>query len=637
MTVVLPVSDIRRELYWAAGGMRAGGNGAGSTALLGRLFHEGFAELVGPDTAHNLATALADSEPDPASWRADLLHHAYRRLVGPWLAEHQAVLSAAGQEVLSFWAAIREACDWLVELLWTVREGQTRQNGRRAGSLHGLLGEFVRSEQSLEWEVREPGWTDGVRVVGIADAVLRIPDRKHWCVVELKLGQTAPEADLAQACLYHEMLCAGAGSSNGPARDGTLAVVGFLPQREERVFAAEELFGAAGALRTLIGRLAGVLPDTRMPPRPEPAPELRVDATDRQIEQGRQLVETFREYGAPIELDGEPVAGPTFLRFPVSLGRGVKLSSVTSRAGEVQIRLGLAEPPLISLAAGRVVIDLQRDDRQYVAFSQIRNQLPAAAALTGCSQVPVGIDLDGRLQFADLGDTEHAHLLVAGTTGSGKSEWLRAAVAGLLATNSPDTLRLLIIDPKRNAFHDLRESPFLLRPIVYPDEQPVPEVLRELADEMDARYAAFDGADSLTEHIRRTERAVPRLVCICDEYFDLINRGKSERQAIEEQVFRLGAKARAAGIHLILATQQPSRQVIKGALDANIPARVGLKMNSAIESRMLLGAPGAECLLGNGDLLFKDIGQPRRLQSVYVPGEERQSILSQGNLVSNAQ
>ena len=224
--------------------------------------------------------------------------------------------------------------------------------------------------------------------------------------------------------------------------------------------------------------------------------------------------------------------------------------------------------------------------------------------------------MDGQLRFADLSQPEHSHILIAGTTGSGKSEWLRTLLAGLMATNTPETLRLVLIDPKRTAFTALRNSPFLYRPIVYPDERPVSAVLEELAEEMDSRYRAMgkSGSDSLAELLSRSKSSIPRIVCVCDEYADLLRRDRDERKALENQVFRLGSKARAAGIHLVIATQQPSREVIKGALDANIPARVGLKMERAIESRMLLGIPGAETLLGYGDLLFKDIGDPVRLQ-----------------------
>lgn len=121
--------------------------------------------------------------------------------------------------------------------------------------------------------------------------------------------------------------------------------------------------------------------------------------------------------------------------------------------------------------------------------------------------------------------------------------------------------------------------------------------------------------DDLAELVRQAHRTLPRIVCICDEYADLVSRGRQERKAVEERILRLGQKARASGIHLILATQQPSREIIKGALDSNMPCRVGLKMQKAIESRMLLETTGAEKLLGNGDLLFRDLGPPRRFRA----------------------
>ena len=216
--------------------------------------------------------------------------------------------------------------------------------------------------------------------------------------------------------------------------------------------------------------------------------------------------------------------------------------------------------------------------------------------------------------------------MAAGTTGSGKSEWLRSAIAGLIVTNTPETLRLLIIDPKRNAFHALRNSSYLWKPLVFPDEQPAAEVLQDLAAEMDRRYRQLDGADSHAQLVARSDVPLPRIVCVCDEYRDLISRSREERKQIEEQICRLGAKSRAAGIHLILATQEPRRETIKGPLDSNIPARVGLWMQKAQESRMLLSEAGAEKLLGHGDLLFKDAGPPRRLQAPLLTEADREAI-----------
>jgi DNA segregation ATPase FtsK/SpoIIIE-like protein len=456
-------------------------------------------------------------------------------------------------------------------------------------------------------------------------------------VIELKLGRTAPEVDLAQACLYYEMLFSSCETGPGNS-EGALAILSFLPEPRERLFRTDELVHVRPRLVRLVGRLAGVLPGEEPARASKPIDAKRQasehkktrrqKASQEQIDHGKQLVATFREYNAPLELDGEPIVGPTFLRYPVVLGRGVKVASVKGRIEEVQMRLKLAEAPIINMSGGQVTIDVQRPDRQFVTFEEIEGLLPEPDPLTGCSQVPIGIDLDGELRLANLGEPEHCHLLIAGTTGSGKSETLRSMLAGLLITNTPQTLRLVLIDPKRNAFHELNDSPFLWQPIVYPDENPAVDVLESLVKEMNRRYAALNGADTMEQRVRRTGTPMPRIVCVCDEYFDLIQRGRTERQSMEQQLFRLGAKARAAGIHLIIATQQPSREVIKGALDANIPARVGLKTNNGIESSMLLGTTGAENLLGNGDLLFKAIGDPVRLQSPYLLEDQRRAIFS---------
>ena len=145
---------------------------------------------------------------------------------------------------------------------------------------------------------------------------------------------------------------------------------------------------------------------------------------------------------------------------------------------------------------------------------------------------------------------------------------------------------------------------------VFPDERDVIEVLDDLIEEMEERYRQMHAAkvDDLAELVRRAHRPLPRIVCICDEYADLVSRGRQERKRLKSEFFVLNRK-RASGTHLILATQQPRREIIKAALDSNMPCRVGLKMQKAIESRMLLETTGADKLLGNGDLLFRGIGR----------------------------
>ena len=229
----------------------------------------------------------------------------------------------------------------------------------------------------------------------------------------------------------------------------------------------------------------------------------------------------------------------------------------------------------------------------------------------------MGVNIDGSVEFADLAETEHCHLLVAGTAGSGKSQWLRSAIASLTETNSPEQLQLVLIDPKRNAFTAWRNSPHLMRPIVFPGDTSPVEVLQSLVDEMESRYKRMENVDDLCQLIMSQGTPEARIVCVCDEYADLVVADTRQRQEIETLLGRLGSKARAAGIHLILATQRPSRDVIRGVINANLPTRIGLTVASPIEAR-IIGTPGAENLLNNGDLLFKAVGDPKRLQGAFV-------------------
>lgn len=659
MPVTVTVSEVRESLYRAAGSQSARGTGAPSIAVLGQWFHEAIGWLVNERNGRSSLAVLADVDQNLDVWKQTLVTRVYTQFVGPRLTGHQAALQDVGPQVLSFWQAIQEACHWVAELAWSLRSGKSSRAHPRPTPWK-TLSEFLSTEEPLSCEIREPGWHDSVRLTGIADAIVRLTNppgaastpvesgrTAAWCAIEFKLGQTSPAADLGQACLYHLML-ASQGNSNGTDTwDGTLALVSFQPERHEQLFDAAALATARSRLIDVIGKLAGVDPNQSVPPvgRTHPVvqesngdtgsssnlPTRRIHwintPTEAHLQLGEKLVSTLtNEYKVVVSLEGPPIVGPTFLRFPIRLGPRMRVAAVQNRVEELQLRLGLLRPPFITIDNGVLVVDVQRPDRQKVCFDDIRDQLPQPDARLGGSHVPIGVDIYGQLVCANLATTEHSHLLAAGTTGSGKSEWLRLAIAGLMVTNTPETLRLVVIDPKRNAFHALRKSPYLWKPLVFPDEHPAAGVLQELAEEMDRRYRLLDGADSHAQLVARSDAPLPRIVCICDEYRDLISRSREERKQIEEQICRLGAKARAAGIHLILATQEPRRETIKGPLDSNIPARVGLWMQKAQESRMLLSESGAEKLLGNGDLLFKDAGPPRRLQAPLLTEENRDQI-----------
>ncbi|MFN9218626.1 MAG: FtsK/SpoIIIE domain-containing protein [Planctomyces sp.] len=665
MAVTLTVSEVRDALY-QADRVAGGEPSLATTALLGRWFHEGLSFLVSRDSAAGLLGVLAAGPADLTSWKLTARARLYESVVGPRLTRSCALLRESASQVLVFWQAMQAAADWFAELAWHVqlewrRGHQLPGVGGRRGveqPVWQLLAECFESEVPVECELSDPAWSDTVRLVGIADWVCRPAGVDRWCVVEFKTGSTSPEADLGQACLYH-LILGELSRRRGLALDagGALALIRFAPERHELLLTVEQLESVRGKLLALIGRLAGVSSGG--------APGAAVSAAGaagavsgaqqrgggalsaagggtvvssgaaarRNLksstdcgELGRRIVAAFREYGVLVTLDDEVVVGPSFIRFTLIPGLGPRVTAIEQRSAELQIRLGLGAEPFISRGRGRLVLDVQRPDRQVITFDEVRESLSGVRSSFGSTLVPVGVDFSGELICADLSKPEHCHFLVAGTTGSGKSEWLRMAIAGLMIRNTPETLRLLVIDPKRNAFHALRNSPFLLQPLVFPDEQPVGEVLEQLCAEMEARYAMMNGADTIADAALQSGRRLPRIVCVCDEYRDLISRGRRERREIESKICRLGAKARAAGIHLILATQEASRDTIRGPLDTNLPARVGLKMGRDLESRMLLGVRGAEKLLGHGDLLFRDTQDPRRLQAPLLTEANRAEI-----------
>jgi S-DNA-T family DNA segregation ATPase FtsK/SpoIIIE len=625
MTVELSVRDVRAALHNVAGS-NAAGIGETTTMLLGTIFHQTFADLISTDAERSGLRVVAESLGDEKRRLDQLLAHSWERLLAPRLVRHAASLQTASTQVLMAWKATQNLCRWLdaivVELFERHPEAKTSWE-----RLEGLL----EAEVPLSCELKEEGWTEPVRLVGIADSVLCIPQRSGLCAIELKLGRATPVVDLGQAVLYHLILT----RTGRKQKNTALSLLRFSPDLEEQLVESAKLVEAEGRLLDLIGRMAGVIKEE---PDPQPPPFGRDPGRDndpielvpsRFEELGKRLQREYRNQGVGIELRGTPKVGPRFVRFEVRLTPGGRMDGLKRRTQEVQSRLELSREPMIVQDAGRLYIDLERPDPQTVLFSTIQKQLPTVDPLRGSAKVPLGVDASGNLHFADLASSGRSHILVAGTTGSGKSEWLRMALAGLIATNTPDTLRLITLDPKLAAFNDLERSKFLWKTgswwIPGGGNAAASELFQDLVEEMDRRYHLIreSGSDNLREHVEKTGRALPRLVCVCDEYYALISQQRQEKTAIEEAVGLLGAKGRAAGVHLILATQQPSRQTISGAIQSNLPCRVALYLQSHIESQMILHQGGAEKLTGSGDLLYKDSGNPVRLQAPYLNAQAR--------------
>jgi S-DNA-T family DNA segregation ATPase FtsK/SpoIIIE len=355
-------------------------------------------------------------------------------------------------------------------------------------------------------------------------------------------------------------------------------------------------------------------PTITQPPSVPPAPE--ADAI------GKNLVATLKSFKIDVDYLGAAV-GPAFVRVKLKPNLGVKVNSLLKLSADLQVQLGIANPPLISPQAGYVSVDLPRSDRQVARFEDYIQ--PQATPPDAPVQIAIGVDLDGKLVEADLSDPNTCHFLVGGGTGSGKSEFLRSLLLSLLHRHSPEQLKIALVDPKRVTFPEFEQMRWLLSPVVKDSEDAI-ALMEQLVEEMDRRYRLCEAAkcshlDAYNQQQARAKKpTVPRIVCIFDEYADFMAE-KEVRNALELSIKRLGAMARAAGIHLIIATQRPEAGIVTPIIRSNLPGRVALRTNSEADSKIILGGTSTEAayLLGKGDLLYQVGAQLQRLQSLFSP------------------
>jgi len=360
------------------------------------------------------------------------------------------------------------------------------------------------------------------------------------------------------------------------------------------------------------------------------------DDVDRQ--RARVIEETLSSFGAPARVV-EINRGPTITQF------GVEPDFVESRTGRMRVRVGkiaaLADDLALALSArtiriqapvpgkGFIGIEVPNDEIAMVALRDVMES-EAFKRLRSPLRFALGQNVAGNAVAADL--AAMPHLLVAGATGSGKSVCVNALICCLLANNTPDDMRLLMVDPKRVELTGYNGIPHLLAPVVV-DLERVVGALQWVTREMDLRYRKLAEAgcrniqDYNNKQIARNEKKLPHLVVIIDELADLMMLAPDET---ERTITRLAQLARATGIHLVIATQRPSVDVVTGLIKANFPARVAFAVASGVDSRVILDQPGAERLLGRGDMLFQapDAPAPVRLQGVYVSDNEILRLVS---------
>jgi len=349
----------------------------------------------------------------------------------------------------------------------------------------------------------------------------------------------------------------------------------------------------------------------------DPGPDTR----DREVTAGA-LLEALRNFGIEARLLGV-VSGPHVSRYELQLAPGTKVSKVAQLRDDLAYALASTDIRILAPIPGKkaVGVEVPNQRRRLVRLGDIYDGRPKGSSPLA---VWLGKDVSGQAVWTDLALMPHA--LVAGTTGSGKSGSINAMLCSVLLHASPNEVRLVLVDPKRVELNHYERLPHLLTPVVT-NPRLAANVLANLIGEMESRYSVMGEARTrnLAElnraRVRAGEPSLPHILCVIDELADLMMVAPAE---VEDSIIRLAQKSRAVGIHLVLATQRPSTDVITGTIKVNIPARIAFSVASQVDSRVILDQGGAETLLGQGDMLFRPVGTSRlqRLQGAFVTEDE---------------
>ncbi|HEY7536977.1 MAG TPA: DNA translocase FtsK [Gaiellaceae bacterium] len=361
------------------------------------------------------------------------------------------------------------------------------------------------------------------------------------------------------------------------------------------------------------------LPDRSLLRKSKPGTGPNAEA-NRRIEEA--LVQCLANFGVEATVVGE-ISGPRVTRYELQLAPGTKVGKVAQLKDDLSYALATTEIRILAPIPGKqaVGVEVPNLSPNMVLLGDIFDDLPAASSPLA---VWLGKDISGAAVWTDL--ARMPHILIAGTTGSGKSGCINTMLTSILLRATPDDVRMILIDPKRIELGYYESIPHLLTPVVSSPKE-ASAVLLNIVTEMERRYERLSQvrARNLPEANRalrkRGEPELPYLLVVIDELADLM---MVSPQDVEDAIIRLAQKSRAVGIHLVLATQRPSVDVITGMIKANVPSRIAFAVSSQTDSRVILDQNGAESLLGQGDMLFKPLGTSRlqRVQGAFVTEEE---------------
>jgi DNA segregation ATPase FtsK/SpoIIIE, S-DNA-T family len=337
---------------------------------------------------------------------------------------------------------------------------------------------------------------------------------------------------------------------------------------------------------------------------------------------GAQLTEALSHFNVEARVIGT-VTGPHVTRYELRLAPGIKMSKVAQLKDDLAYALAAEQVRILAPIPGKqaVGVEVPNRVRKMVHLGDVFQEAPK-----GWSPLSVwlGKDIAGKAIGTDL--AKQPHILIAGTTGSGKSGCVNAMLSSVLLRSDPNEVRMVLVDPKRVELNHYEGIPHLLTPVVT-SPRLAANVLGNLIKEMEERYGVMSRTKtrSLVElnrvRLRDGERPLPYILCVIDELADLMMVAPAD---VEDSIIRLAQKSRAVGIHLVLATQRPSADVITGMIKANVPARIAFAVSSQTDSRVILDQNGAESLLGQGDMLFRPAGESRsaRIQGAFITEEE---------------
>jgi len=337
---------------------------------------------------------------------------------------------------------------------------------------------------------------------------------------------------------------------------------------------------------------------------------------------GRKLVETLGHFGVEAKIVGV-VSGPHVSRYELRLAPGIKVKKVTELTNDLAYALASTDIRILAPIPGKqaVGVEVPNTRRRIVRLGDIYAGRPEK---TSPLVAWLGKGIDGNPVWTDL--AKMPHVLVAGTTGSGKSGCVNAILSSILMQASPNEVRLVLVDPKQVELNHYENVPHLLTPVVT-SPRLAANVLSNLIGEMESRYGIMSEARARNlgelNRVRQKkgEAPLPHILCVIDELADLMMVAPAE---VEDSIIRLAQKSRATGIHLVLATQRPSTDIITGTIKVNIPSRIAFAVSSQTDSRVILDQGGAEALLGQGDMLFRGAGTSKlqRVQGAFITEDE---------------